>query len=145
VILLAGVPDPLRLCDQHYRHEFFRGARVIRSRSGASLLASAVDLTMRNTRRYGGYIVTWHGAHFVDWQARIQSRRAEGHASGSTLDIGQYRRAAGLRLQSGKNYTSERMSSKYGDNKPLMMLYPERRFFQTTSNPDDGGHLFDLA
>jgi len=37
--------------------EFFRGARVIRSRSGASLLASAVDLTMRNTRRYGGYIV----------------------------------------------------------------------------------------
>src|SRR5258705_4478546 len=37
--------------------EFFRGARVIRSRSGASLLASAVDLTMRNTRRYGGHIV----------------------------------------------------------------------------------------
>src|SRR6266849_45368 len=37
--------------------EFFRGARVIRARSGASLLASAVDLTMRNTRRYGGYIV----------------------------------------------------------------------------------------
>src|ERR1700740_2365699 len=34
--------------------EFFRGARVIRSRSGASFLASAVDLTMRNTRRYGG-------------------------------------------------------------------------------------------
>src|SRR5260370_38741733 len=37
--------------------EFFRGARVIRSRSGASLLASAMELTMRNTRRYGGYIV----------------------------------------------------------------------------------------
>src|SRR5262249_50277717 len=37
--------------------EFFRGSRVIRARSGASLLASAMELTMRNTRRYGGYIV----------------------------------------------------------------------------------------
>src|SRR5216684_2331413 len=37
--------------------EFYRGARVIRARSGASFMASAVDLTMRNTRRYGGYIV----------------------------------------------------------------------------------------
>src|ERR1700747_1467889 len=37
--------------------EFFRGARVIRARSGASLLTSAVELTLRNTRRYGGYIV----------------------------------------------------------------------------------------
>src|SRR5260370_30397907 len=37
--------------------EFYRGAKVIRARSGASFVASAVDLTMRNTRRYGGYIV----------------------------------------------------------------------------------------
>src|SRR5256886_7072444 len=37
--------------------EFYRGAKVIRARSGATFMASAVDLTMRNTRRYGGYIV----------------------------------------------------------------------------------------
>src|SRR5437667_9688868 len=37
--------------------EFYRGAKVIRARAGASFLASAVDLTLRNTRRYGGYIV----------------------------------------------------------------------------------------
>src|SRR5438093_1211002 len=37
--------------------EFYRGAKVIRARSGASFVASAVELTMRNTRRYGGYIV----------------------------------------------------------------------------------------
>src|SRR5258706_524893 len=37
--------------------EFYRGAKVIRARSGASFAASAVELTMRNTRRYGGYIV----------------------------------------------------------------------------------------
>src|SRR5260370_2148536 len=37
--------------------EFYRGAKVIRARSGATFAASAVDLTMRNTRRYGGYLV----------------------------------------------------------------------------------------
>src|SRR5207245_8310185 len=37
--------------------EFYRGSKVIRARSGASFAACAIDLTMRNTRRYGGYIV----------------------------------------------------------------------------------------
>ena len=37
--------------------EFFKGASAIRAKSGTSLLMSAVELTHRNTRRYGGYIV----------------------------------------------------------------------------------------
>jgi cytochrome c-type biogenesis protein CcmF len=52
---------------------------------------------------------------------------------GSTVQIGRYT----LLLQSfeskpEKNYTAERMVVEVmKDNKPLMMLYPERRFFQT--------------
>ncbi|HEY2460461.1 MAG TPA: heme lyase CcmF/NrfE family subunit [Candidatus Acidoferrum sp.] len=115
--------------------EFFRGARVIRSRSGASLFSSAVDLTMRNTRRYGGYIVHM-GMVFIfiglagsafnhDTQKEVKI--------GDSMRIGPY----SLVLQSfdsipEKNYTSERMIVEVmRDNKPLMMLYPERRFFQT--------------
>src|SRR5579883_1103249 len=37
--------------------EFLRGARVIQRHTGQNLLASMVQLTRRNTRRYGGYIV----------------------------------------------------------------------------------------
>ncbi|HTP44249.1 MAG TPA: cytochrome c-type biogenesis CcmF C-terminal domain-containing protein, partial [Candidatus Acidoferrum sp.] len=37
--------------------EFWRGARVIAARSGVNLLAATGQLTMRNTRRYGGYVV----------------------------------------------------------------------------------------
>jgi cytochrome c-type biogenesis protein CcmF len=115
--------------------EFYRGARVIRARSGASFASSAVDLTMRNTRRYGGYIVHMGmvlifvglaGAAFnIDVQKEMQI--------GSTVQIGRY----SLLLQSfeskpEKNYTAERMVVEVmRDNKPLMMLYPERRFFQT--------------
>src|SRR5438105_235209 len=37
--------------------EFFRGARVIRGHTGQNLGAAALQLTRRNTRRYGGYLV----------------------------------------------------------------------------------------
>src|SRR5262245_59373153 len=34
--------------------EFYRGAKVVRIRTGADWFTSCVDLTLRNTRRYGG-------------------------------------------------------------------------------------------
>ncbi len=37
--------------------EFYKGAAAIRSKSGSNLIVSMVELTHRNTRRYGGYIV----------------------------------------------------------------------------------------
>jgi cytochrome c-type biogenesis protein CcmF len=115
--------------------EFFRGARVIRARSGATFVASAVDLTMRNTRRYGGYIVHMGMVLvFVGITGAAFNRDAQKEMQlGSTLDIGPYK----LLLQSfdqkaERNYTAERMIVEVlRDNKPLMMLYPERRFFQT--------------
>src|SRR5439155_2366997 len=72
--------------------EFYRGARVIRTRTGASFVESAFDLTMRNARRYGGYIVHM-GMVFVfvglagaafnkDVQKEMQV--------GSTMQIGPY-------------------------------------------------------
>src|SRR5712692_177846 len=115
--------------------EFFRGARVIRSRSGASLLASAVDLTMRNTRRYGGYIVHMGMVLiFVGLAGAAFNRDARKDMQpGSTLQIGGYKLLLqGFDAKAEKNYTAERMVVEvWRDNKPLMMLYPERRFFET--------------
>jgi len=37
--------------------EFYRGARVISARAGSNLFSSAAQLAMRNTRRYGGYVI----------------------------------------------------------------------------------------
>ena len=52
---------------------------------------------------------------------------------GSTLQIGGYKLLLqGFDAKAEKNYTAERMVVEvWRDNKPLMMLYPERRFFQT--------------
>jgi cytochrome c-type biogenesis protein CcmF len=113
--------------------EFLRGARVLRSRSGAALLASAVDLTMRNTRRYGGYIVHMGMVLiFVGLGGAAFNRDVQKEMQlGSSLHIGRY----DLVLQSmeskpEKNYTAQRMIVEVmRDGKSVMMLYPERRFF----------------
>jgi cytochrome c-type biogenesis protein CcmF len=119
--------------------EFFRGARVIRTRSGASYLASVMDLTMRNTRRYGGYVVHMGMVLiFVGLAGAAFNRDAQKEmALGSSLQIAPYT----LVLQTfdskpERNYTSQRMVVEvWRDNKPMMMLYPERRFFPSDEPP----------
>jgi cytochrome c-type biogenesis protein CcmF len=113
--------------------EFYRGAKVIRARSGASFLASAVDLTMRNTRRYGGYIVHLGMVLiFIGLAGAAFNRDVQKDMQiGSSVQIGPY----SLLLQNfdnkqEKNYTAERMVIEVSrQNKPVMMLYPERRIF----------------
>jgi cytochrome c-type biogenesis protein CcmF len=113
--------------------EFFRGSKVIRARSGSSFLESAVELTLRNTRRYGGYIVHMGMVLiFVGLAGAAFNRDVQKEMQlGSTMQIGKYT----LLLQSfdtkpEKNYTAERMIVEVLEgNKPAMMMYPEKRRF----------------
>jgi cytochrome c-type biogenesis protein CcmF len=116
--------------------EFYRGAKVIRARSGASLVASAVDLTMRNTRRYGGYIVHM-GMVFVFIGlagAAFNRDLQKDMRQGDSLQIGPYTLVLqGFDTKPEKNYTAQRLLVEVlEDNKPTMMLYPEKRRFSTT-------------
>jgi cytochrome c-type biogenesis protein CcmF len=113
--------------------EFYRGARVVKARSGASWIASCVDLTLRNTRRYGGYIVHLGMVMiFIGLAGQAFNKEVEKELPiGSTINIGKYE----LLLQSmdrkqEKNYVADRMIVEVmKDKKPVMMLYPERRNF----------------
>ena len=42
---------------RRFSMEFYRGAKVIKARTGMRLHHAGHELTMRNTRRYGGYVV----------------------------------------------------------------------------------------
>jgi cytochrome c-type biogenesis protein CcmF len=120
--------------------EFYRGARVIAARTGANLLSAAGQLTMRNTRRYGGYVV-----HFgmvlvfigISGQAFNQDKQMD-MSAGSVLNLGPYR----LYLQNydsttEPNYTAERATIDVEKNgRSVMMLYPTRRFYP--SNQESG-------
>ncbi len=113
--------------------EFWRGARVISARSGTNIFASTGQLVMRNTRRYGGYIV--HFAIVVIFigiagQAFNRDTQQE-MAVGSRMTIGPYTIVCqNFDEVKNPNYDSERATLEIlRDGKSLMMLYPERRFF----------------
>jgi cytochrome c-type biogenesis protein CcmF len=113
--------------------EFYRGARVIAARDGSNILSAVGELTMRNTRRYGGYIV-----HFgmvlifigIAGQAFNQDIQKE-MAAGQTLSIGPYTiLCQNFDRVANNNYESERATLEvFRNGHSEMMLYPERRFF----------------
>jgi cytochrome c-type biogenesis protein CcmF len=113
--------------------EFFRGARVIASRGGVNLLSAVGQLTMRNTRRYGGYVVHFGmvlifiGIAGQPFNRDIQMEMMPG----SHLDIGRYTLVCqSFDVATAKNYQAERtIIEVFRDGRSEMMLYPERRFY----------------
>src|SRR5437879_3271365 len=120
--------------------EFYRGSKVIRARSGASFAACAIDLTMRNTRRYGGYCIHMGMVFvFIGLAGTAFDRDVQKSMQvGDSMHIGPYT----LVLQATdskpeKNYTAQRMMVEVlRGNKPMMMLFPEKRNFIT--NKENG-------
>jgi cytochrome c-type biogenesis protein CcmF len=116
--------------------EFYRGARVISSRDGSNLLTSVGELTMRNTRRYGGYIVhfgmvlVFIGIAGTPFNRDIQKDLG----IGDTLKIGPYTiLCQNFDQVANGNYQSDRATLEvFKNGKSDMMLYPERRFFLTS-------------
>jgi cytochrome c-type biogenesis protein CcmF len=116
--------------------EFYRGARVISSRDGSNMLTSVGELTMRNTRRYGGYIVhfgmvlVFIGIAGTPFNRDIQKDLG----IGDTLKIGPYTiLCQNFDQVANGNYQSDRATLEvFKNSKSDMMLYPERRFFLTS-------------
>src|SRR5437660_853758 len=117
--------------------EFYRGAKVIRARSGASFVTSAIELTMRNTRRYGGYIVHMGMVFVFIGLAGAAFKRdlQKDMRQGDSMQIGPYTLVLqGFDTKPEKNYTAQRLLVEVLRNKkPIMMLYPEKRRFETTT------------
>jgi len=113
--------------------EFFRGARVISQRDGTNLISAVGDLTMRNTRRYGGYVVHFGmvlifiGISGTAFKQDLQKNMSPGQS----LTIGPYTiLCQNFDETSTDNYSSQRATLEvFRDGKSDMMLYPERRFF----------------
>jgi cytochrome c-type biogenesis protein CcmF len=120
--------------------EFFRGARVLRAREGTNLLTAVGSLTMRNTRRYGGYVV-----HFgmvlifigIAGSAFNKDVQAELNV-GQTLAIGPYTiLCQNFDAAANDNYQSARATLEvFRHGKSEMMLYPERRFFPASGETE---------
>ncbi|MGC2300800.1 MAG: heme lyase CcmF/NrfE family subunit [Acidobacteriaceae bacterium] len=119
--------------------EFFRGGRVIQQKSGQNLLTSMVELTRRNTRRYGGYIV-----HFgivlifigIGGQAFNQSHEQTMNYKQSFM-LGPYRvECLDYSQDSNPNYDTEfALLNVYRGDRFVTKLAPELRVYSVNQQP----------
>src|SRR5262249_23536937 len=72
--------------------EFIKGASAIRSKSGINLLTAMIELTHRNTRRYGGYLVhVGIVLMFIGFTGKAFDKdTTQEIVPGSTMQIGRY-------------------------------------------------------
>ena len=119
--------------------EFFKGALAIRGKSGQNVFAAMIELTHRNTRRYGGYLVHM-GIVFMfigftgkafDLDKTVQVTK------GQKVQLGAYQLSIGD-VESGRNenYSWDILNvgvSKGGSD--LGTLRPERRLYFASRQP----------
>ena len=117
--------------------EFFRGMRVIRARTRMDWFSCFTELSFRNTRRYGGYVVHLGMVFiFIGLAGAAFNRDVQGDMhTGDTMTIGPYRLLCQeFEARPGPNYQAERATIEVTrDSNPVsfLMLYPERRQFAT--------------
>ena len=116
--------------------EFYRGARAIQARTRQNLLAAGIELTRRNPRRYGGYIVHlgvvlmflgFAGSAF-NQEATVELKPAN-HARFGSYEL----RLAGVRPLENENYAAQAAVVEVSRNgRALGSLRPERRFYKAS-------------
>jgi cytochrome c-type biogenesis protein CcmF len=124
--------------------EFYRGGRVISKHTGQGMFASMVQLTHRNTRRYGGYIVHFGVVvviiGFAGAAFNLDKEQEMGY--GDKMTIGPYTLVCrSYTDDDAPNYASEwALLDVYKGGKQIATMTPVRRFYkasqQTSTMPD---------
>ena len=123
--------------------EFFKGARARGASLGENFAEALVNLTLRNTRRYGGYVV--HFAIvliFVGFAGQAFNTDVQEEVGiGDTMTLNQYTlRVENLRSVDLANYNSRyAIVGLYENGEKVAVMYPEQRFYfaseQQTTEP----------
>ncbi|MGA7687040.1 MAG: heme lyase CcmF/NrfE family subunit [Terriglobales bacterium] len=119
--------------------EFVRGGRVIAGKSHQNIFAAMLQLSRRNTRRYGGYIVHFGVALVVigilgtPFNKEVEKEMA----FGDKINIGPYTLVCQSYTQDDNpNYANEwAIINVYRGGKLITTMYPERRFYKASNQP----------
>ncbi len=119
--------------------EFVKGARIRQKSTGEGFFAAMYGLVMRNTRRYGGYVIHFGivllFVGFVGKAFTVHDKAVV--REGEEFSIGRYSlRVEKLSKGENPNYLYDRavLSVAKGD-KFLGTMTPERRFFKASEQP----------
>jgi cytochrome c-type biogenesis protein CcmF len=116
--------------------EFWKGSKAISGKSGQNILAAMVELTHRNTRRYGGYLVHMGVVlMFIGFTGNAFNKDTTVELNpGQSAVLGKYVLKVND-VQSGRNdnYRWGRMTVQvYENGTDKGVLYPERRFYMAS-------------
>jgi cytochrome c-type biogenesis protein CcmF len=119
--------------------EFFKGAIAIRGKEGQNIFAAMMELTHRNTRRYGGYLVHMGVVFmFIGFTGKaFDLDKTVQVSKGDKVQLGAYQLTIGA-TESGKNenYSWDILNvgvTKNGSD--LGTLRPERRLYFASRQP----------
>jgi cytochrome c-type biogenesis protein CcmF len=116
--------------------EFVRGGRVIARHTGSTLTSGMLQLTRRNTRRYGGYIVHFGVIVIMIGFAGAAFNKDVEHelGNGQQMSIGPYTLVCrSYTDDDNPNYRSQwAIIDVSKDGKPVATMYPERRFYKAS-------------
>jgi cytochrome c-type biogenesis protein CcmF len=114
--------------------EFFRGSRAISEKTNVGLIPAMIELTHRNTRRYGGYLVHMGIVlMFIGWSGHPFNQTAIGEVNkGDTMQVGRYTlKVASLTQGETADYQWDTAILEVSkDGKSLGILEPTRRFYK---------------
>ena len=117
--------------------EFYKGASAIRAKTGANFAAAAFELTHRNTRRYGGYIVHLGIVlMFIGFTGAAFNKDSTVEVKpGDSFAIGPYQlRIADVSSGDNDNYAWTRAVVEVSKNgERLGTLEPEHRLFKASN------------
>jgi cytochrome c-type biogenesis protein CcmF len=119
--------------------EFFKGAIAIRAKEGGNLCMSLIELTRRNTRRYGGYLVHLGVVvMFIGFTGSAFNKEVAAEvARGESFALGRY----SLKLESvqqgeNSNYVWAKAALAVSkDGRDAGLLFPERRLYLADEQP----------
>jgi cytochrome c-type biogenesis protein CcmF len=116
--------------------EFYRGSRVIQSKQKMSFPLAMIELTHRNTRRYGGYLVHMGVVFmFIGFAGAAFNRTQQAElAVGDSLQLGSYEfRIKDVTEENGANHaTFVAVVDAFKNGEYLDTLRPERRFYHAS-------------
>jgi cytochrome c-type biogenesis protein CcmF len=116
--------------------EFYKGARIRVQSRGENFLSALINLTLKNKRRYGGYIVHFGVVLiFVGLSGNAFNRETTQQLStGQAMQVGSYSlEMAGYRQGQTANYRYGQVTLEaYKDGKHQGTLRPEQRIFDAS-------------
>jgi cytochrome c-type biogenesis protein CcmF len=113
--------------------EFYKGGKSIAAKNNMNLLRAMVELTHRNTRRYGGYLVHMGIVlMFIGFTGHaFNQNEVKELDNGDSMQVGKYQlRMVNLEQGQNDNYAWHRATMQvFKNGQDLGVLKPEKRFY----------------